>query len=82
MRKSEKETVIRWDAAEKIVHVYSCQQRVWRRAERQGYQPVRRHFIKGREIARQYRVPLDSFRYGFKNPNRPRRPAPPWLVKA
>ena len=82
MLKSEKETVLRWDSSEKIVHVYSCHERVWRRAERQGYTPVRRHFIHGREIARQYRIPLASFRYGFKDPNRPRRPAPTWLVKA
>lgn len=82
MLKAEKETTFRWDSAEKIVHVYSCHERVWRRAERQGYTPVRRHFIHGREIARQYRIPLDCFRYGFKDPNRPRRPAPPWLVKA
>ena len=82
MRKAEKETILRWDSAEKVVHVYSCHQRVWRRAERQGYTPVRRHFIEGVEIARQYRIPLDAFRYGFKDPNRPRRPAPPWLLKA
>ena len=80
MRKAEKETIFRWHSAEKIVHVYSCHQRVWRRAERQGYTPVRRHFIEGREIARQYRVPLDCFRYGFRDPNR--RPAPTRLVKA
>ena len=82
MRKAEKETVLRWDSAEKVVHVYSCHERVWRRAERQGYTSVRRHFIEGREIARQYRIPLDSCRYGLRDPNRPRRPAPTWLVKA
>jgi len=82
VRKAEKETILRWDSAEKVVHVYSCHQRVWRRAERQGYTPVRRHFIEGVEIARQYRIPLDAFRYRFRDPNRPRRPSPTWLLKA
>jgi hypothetical protein len=77
--KAEKETVFRWDSAEKIVHVYSCHPRVWRRVERKGYKPFRRHLIKGVEIARQYQVPLDCFRYGFRPVDRPRRPAPTWL---
>jgi hypothetical protein len=81
MLKSEKETIFRWDSAEKVVHVYSCHQRVWRRAERQGFTPVRRDLVRGRETARWYRIPLASFRYGFRDPNRPRRPAPTWLLK-
>ncbi len=82
MNKHEKETILRWNSAEKIVHVYSCHPAVWRRLEKQGFTPVKRSVLKGVEIARQYRVPLDCFRYGFKDPNRPRRPAPAWLVKA
>jgi hypothetical protein len=79
--KAEKETISRWDSEEKIVHVYSCHPRVWRRAEQKGYKPVRSHCIQGHEIARQYRVPVACFRYGFRAVDRPRRPAPPWLRK-
>jgi hypothetical protein len=82
MRKAEKETTFRWDSDEKVVHVHSCHPPVWSRVEKQGFTPNKRHFLDGVEIARQYRIPLDSFRYGFRDPNRPRRPAPPWLVKA
>jgi hypothetical protein len=82
MFKGEKETVFRWDSLEKVVHVYSCHPAVWRRVEKQGFTPVKRSVMKGVEIARHYRVPLDSFRYRFRDPNRPRRPAPPSFVKA
>jgi hypothetical protein len=81
MRKSEKETIFRWDSAEKVVHVFSCHPRVWRRAERQGHTPVRRDIIHGRETARWYRIPLDCFHYGFRAVDRPRRAAPTWLWK-
>ena len=76
MRKAEKETTFRFDSDEKIVHVYSCHPRVWRRAEQKGFKPVRVHVMSGREIARQYRIPLACFRYGFRALDRPRRPAP------
>jgi len=82
VNKHEKESIFRWDSAEKVVHVYSCHPSVWRRVEKQGFTPVKRSFQKGVEFARQYRIPLDSFRYGFRDPNRPRRPAPTWLSKA
>jgi hypothetical protein len=82
MRKSEKETVIRWDSAEKVVHVYSCHPRVWRRAERKGYQPVgRQHVIKGRETVREYRIPLTHFGFRFRALNQPPRPAPKGAFK-
>jgi hypothetical protein len=81
MRKEEKEVVIRWDSAERIVHILSYSPPVWRRAERQGYAPVKRHFLNQREVARQYKVPLECFRYGFRPVDRPRRPAPPWLSR-
>ncbi len=79
MLKAEKETSLRWDSEEKIVHVYSCHPRVWRRAEARGYKPVKVHVMNGREIARQYRVPLAAFRYGFRAVDAPRRPRPAWL---
>jgi hypothetical protein len=76
MLKAEKEIIFRFDSEEKIWHIYSCHPRVWRRAERKGHKAVKRHFMGGREIARQYRVPVDCFRYGFRALDRPRRPAP------
>lgn len=82
MLKSEKEFTVRFDAEERIVHLYSCFPRDWRRAEAKGYQPVKRHFQKGRETARQYRIPLDCFHYGFRAVDRPRRAAPTWLWKS
>lgn len=81
MLKAEKETVFRWDSEEKVVHVYSCHPRVWRRVERKGYKPTKSHVIQGREIARQYRVPLSRFRFGFRPLDVPPRPAPVWLRK-
>ena len=81
MLKAEKETTFRWDSEAKLVYVYSCHGRVWRRAERQGHRAFRRHFKNGREVARQYQVPLECFRYGFRPVDRPRRPAPSWLSK-
>jgi hypothetical protein len=81
MLKAEKETTIRWDSEEKVVHIYSCHPRVWRRAERQKYRPFKRHSSNGHEVAREYRVPLACFRFGFRAPDAPRRPAPVWLRK-
>jgi hypothetical protein len=81
MRKAEKESIFRWDSDEKVVHVYSCHPPVWSRVEKKGFTPIKRHFLDGVEIARQYRVPLDCFRYGFRPVDRPRRPAPTWLLK-
>ena len=79
MNKHEKETILRWDSAEKIVHVYSCHPSVWRRVEKQGFTPVKRSVLKGVEIARQYRVPLDCFRYGSRTRIAP--PACPALAR-
>jgi hypothetical protein len=81
MRKAEKETTFRWDSDEKVVHVHSCHPPVWSRLEKKGFTPFKRHVLDGVEIARQYRVRLDSFRYGFRPVDRPRRPAPTWLLK-
>jgi hypothetical protein len=79
MLRAEKETIVRWDGEEKLVHVYSCHPRVWRRAEARGYKPVKVHLMNGREIARQYRVPLAAFRYGFRALDAPLPPRPGWL---
>jgi hypothetical protein len=81
MQKSEKELVIRFDAAERVVYLYTCFPKDWRRAEQKGHTPAKRHVRDGREIARQYRIPLDCFHYGFRALNRPRRAAPTWLWK-
>ena len=82
MLKAEKESVIRWDSEEQIVHIYACHSRVWRRLERKGYKPVMSHVRAGREIARSYRVPLPCFRYGFRAADQPRRPAPKGAFRA
>jgi hypothetical protein len=81
MLKAEKEIIFRFDSDEKIWHIYSCHPRVWRRAEGKGHKPVKRHFKEGQEIARQYRVPADCFRYRFRAVDRPRRPAPKGAFK-
>jgi hypothetical protein len=81
MLKAEKETILRRDSEERIWHIYSCHPSFWRRVERKGYKPVKQHFIKGREIARQYRVPQHCLRVVFRALDAPRRPAPVWLRK-
>jgi hypothetical protein len=81
MLKSEKEFTVRFDAAERVVYVYTCFPKDWRRAEKKGHQPVQRHFRDECETARQYRLPLDCFHYGFRAVDRPRRAAPTWLWK-
>jgi hypothetical protein len=82
VNKHEKESIFRWNSAERVLFIYSCHPSVWRRVEKQSFTPVKRSVLKGVEIARQYRIPLDLFRYGFRDPNRPRRPSPTWLLKA
>lgn len=64
MLKLEKETIFRLNSAEPEVAIYSCHPRVWRRLERKGYQPIKRHFRADQEIARSYRVPRNCFRFG------------------
>lgn len=81
MLKSEKETTIRWDSAEKVVHIFTCHRPVRRRAERAGFKPVRVQTRNERERGRFHETPLANFRYGFRALNRPRRPAPTGAFK-
>jgi hypothetical protein len=77
MKKEEKETIIRWDSADKIVWIDSCHQAVWRKVERAGFTPVRRRLQNGREVGRQYRVPLRFLRLGIRRLDQPpRKPSP------
>jgi len=77
MKKEEKETIIRWDSAEKLVWIDSAHLPVWRRVERAGFTPVRVRAQHGREIARQYKVPLKLFRFRIRRPDQPPRKASP-----
>jgi hypothetical protein len=77
MKKEEKETIIRWDSAEKLVWIDSAHLPVWRRVERAGFTPVRVRTQHGREVGRQYRVPLANFRFRLRRPDQPRREASP-----
>ncbi len=81
MLKAERETIIRWDSDEQMVHICSYHPAVWRRLDRKGYQPARNRTIKGREVGRDYLVPLRYFRFSFRALDAPRRPAPVWLWK-
>lgn len=79
MLKSGKEFVVRFDAAERVVHLFSCFPRDWRLAEQKGHEPMKRHLADGREVAREYHIPLDRFHYGFRAVDRPGRAPPTWL---
>ena len=76
MRKSEKETVIRWDSAARLVRIDSFHPHVWLRLDRAGYAPVRSSPLAGGEVFRRYEVPLDRFRFRAVPADRPRRRAP------
>jgi hypothetical protein len=76
VRKSEKETVIRWDSASRVVTVDSDHPAVWRKVERAGYVAFLSWMRDGREVRKRYEVPLERFRIGFTPLDRPRRPAP------
>lgn len=71
MRKSEAETVIRWDSEEQIVWIDSCHPSVWRRVEKAGFAPVRVRIHKEREVGRRYKVPLTLFRFRVRQPSDP-----------
>jgi hypothetical protein len=62
----EHETIIRWDLAERIVHIWSSQPAVWRRLERLGVAMRKRSASSGVETGRWYAVPLEQFRWGLK----------------
>jgi hypothetical protein len=62
----EHETIIRWDLAERIVHIWSSQPAVWRRLERLDVSIRRSSTSHGVETGRWYTLPLDQFRWGLK----------------
>jgi hypothetical protein len=65
--KAERETVIRWDEEERVVHVWSASPAVWRKLARLGIGVVR-ETKRGTEVSgRFYRVPLAQFRWGLKH---------------
>lgn len=73
MTRAEKETIIRWDAEERSVSVYSCSAAVWARCERLKLTPglVVRDST-GQVIAREYVTPLNRFRWGVMSEARSR----------
>ncbi len=62
----EHETIIRWDLAERVVHIWSSQPAVWRRMERLGLSIRKSSTSHGVETGRSYTLPLDQFRWGVK----------------
>lgn len=68
MTKAEKETIMRWDEGERTVSIYSCSPAVWRRCERKGHRAISvQRDLAGKELSREYLVPLLDFRWGFKS---------------
>lgn len=61
--KYEQETVIRWDAEDEIVYLYTANPPTRRKVERAGYVPVTTHSRKGVESGWEYRIPLADFRW-------------------
>jgi len=74
MTKSEQETTIRWDLEERMVHIWSAQETVWRKLARLGVAPVRETTRHGRPSGRFYVLPLAAFRWGLKRPRPLGRP--------
>ncbi len=64
---AERETVIRWDEADKVVTIWSSSPVVLRKLARLGIAPVRESRRRdGTLHGREYRVPLADFRWGLK----------------
>jgi hypothetical protein len=66
MTRAEQETILRWDEAEQVVHVWSASPRTWRRCARLGLTLVRETMTKGEVTGRFYRLDLGAFRWGTK----------------
>jgi hypothetical protein len=67
MTRAEQETVIRWDEAEQVVHVWSASPRTWRRCARLGLTLTRETTTAGQVTGRFYRLDLGAFRWGVKS---------------
>ena len=64
MMRSEQEVVIRWDAQDKLVSLYSCMPGVWRRCEKAGWAlKGETRSAHGRVLSREYEAPLELFRF-------------------
>jgi hypothetical protein len=75
----EQETVIRWNRAEKTVHIYTCDPAVARRCERLAFELVRvEEWPDGAVSGRFYRASTSTFRWGRKRTQKggflPRKP--------
>ena len=64
--RAEQETVIRWDEAEKVVHIWSASPVTWRRMARLALSHHKETTMEGNLSGRFYRVPLARFRWGLK----------------
>ena len=65
--RAEQETIICWDREDPILHLWSANPAVWRKAERLGLE-VRKesHWPGGAVAGRWYEMPLAGFRWGRK----------------
>ena len=65
--RAEQETILRWDREDPLVHLWSANPAVWRKAERLGLAITKESYWPGGAIAgRWYVTPLARFRWGLK----------------
>lgn len=69
--RAEQETVILWDEAERVVTIWSASPAVLRKLHRLGLVPTdEKRRRDGALHGREYRIPLQSFRWGLKRRRR------------
>lgn len=68
LTKAERETTIRWDEEDRVVHVWSASPVVWRKMARLGLRPTRETTLAGEPSGKFYRLPLTEFRFGVRKP--------------
>lgn len=67
LTRAERETTIRWDEDDRVVHVSSGSAAVWRKMARLGIKPVKEtRLLTGEPSGKFYRIPLAAFRWGLK----------------
>jgi hypothetical protein len=71
MTRAEQETVVRWDEAEQIVHIWSASRVTWRKMARLGVAPSKETTeADGTPSGKWFQVPFSRFRWGLKRRGR------------